>query len=745
MRTFVAGVLFFFLAGAAQLRGQDNLQPYRATPVASDGSYGIHGSDLLRPKEAELSRYLKEHPEAKQASLSKQAAWGFTVGSTKSWYATDLTTTTEYLVPSTCRGVGTNCYIFVEDAIWGSRANQQVVDSVRNAFDLRTPGNPNKGIYDTDVEAFGAPPNVDNDPKIIILILDIKDGFTGTGGYVMGYFYSLNEVNRTTSNKAEIYYLDANPLNLTTASGLQGGLSTMAHEFQHMIHWNYDPQEIAFVNEGCSLVAEVNAGYPLYAQSGFVNETNHYLLDWRTGDNTMVLNDYSRAARFMTYCRDQFGMPFFKKLVATNLTSIGGISYAMGQSGSTWAFPDLVQNFSIANILNDRTVDAKYGYLYPTITKTNGLTFYSPSYSSGAEAEEVAGYGSTFFGFKAGSDLKAMFKADPSLSIKAVEIGPSSKRVVDVTSNVQFAEPGFGTTYKEVYFVVTNRDGLPHTFTTNVTGASTRTAIELKYDTSEPVGYLSQSENDTICVLFDGTPGAKLDSVKVALRRNGTITGGVWSYSGLRRPLAAPLAVPVTATASNAPSAPYPVPYPNWGTIDLRSNNIDASNPFAVTFNVTGDPTVQQRVMVSKYPGTTSYHSLTYLNKPSSGTPDWYYLSADESNVYVYLVRAYVSVGGVTAVKEPRELVPSTTQLDQNYPNPFNPSTTLKFSLASKQHVSLKLYDVLGKEVATIVDEELPAGTYTRAWNASAFPSGVYFSTLRAGSVTETKRLVLTK
>ncbi|HLP15750.1 MAG TPA: T9SS type A sorting domain-containing protein [Bacteroidota bacterium] len=629
---------------ASTLQAQERATAQRATPVAEDGSYGIHGSDLLWKQEAELRQYIAQHPEAKQARLSKQAAWGFTVGSQKSWYATDLTTgANEYLVPSTCRAVGTNCYIFVEDAIWGEYASQAVVDSVKNAFDLRTPANPSKGIFQTDVDAFGNPPDVDNDPRIIILILDIKDGFTGTGGYVMGYFYSLNEVNRTGSNKAEIYYLDANPLNLTTASGLEGGLSTMAHEFQHMIHYNYDPNEISFINEGCSLVAEVNAGYPIYSQSGFANETNHYLFDWRRDDNTKVLNDYSRAARFMTYVRDQFGMSFFKPLVASPLTGESGMTSVMTKTGITWSFADLVQNFAMANIINDRTMDAKYGYLYPSIVKANGISLYSPSYNTAAQPDQIAGYGTLYIGVKAGTDLKATFTADPQLSIKAFEVGAASKRVVDLTSGTEFSEPAFGSTYKEVYFAITNRDPVPHPLTSSITGTGA-SALELKYDVTEPVGYLPGTANDTICVTFDGTPGAMLDSVRVALRRVGSITGGVWKATGLRRPIGDPLAVPVTATAAGpAPTVPYPVPYPNWATIDLRSKNIDASNPFAVTFNVLGVSTVDQRVMVSKYPSADAYHSFTFLNAPSSGSPDWYFLSAGTDTVYLYHVRAYVS------------------------------------------------------------------------------------------------------
>lgn len=86
---------------------------------------------------------------------------------------------------------------------------------------------------------------------------------------------------------------------------------------------------------------------------------------------------------------------------------------------------------------------------------------------------------------------------------------------------------------------------------------------------------------------------------------------------------------------------------------------------------------------------------------------------------------------------------PAAFQLSQNYPNPFNPSTAINFQLSAAGHVSLKMFNTLGEEVATLVSEELPAGTYSRTWNASGFPSGVYYYRLQAGSLVETKKLVL--
>ncbi len=89
--------------------------------------------------------------------------------------------------------------------------------------------------------------------------------------------------------------------------------------------------------------------------------------------------------------------------------------------------------------------------------------------------------------------------------------------------------------------------------------------------------------------------------------------------------------------------------------------------------------------------------------------------------------------------------IPISFSLDQNYPNPFNPSTVINYHLPLSSHVTLKIYDELGREVRTLVDEVKPMGSYTVKFDASSLPSGVYFCRLQAGSYSETKKLMLLK
>lgn len=89
--------------------------------------------------------------------------------------------------------------------------------------------------------------------------------------------------------------------------------------------------------------------------------------------------------------------------------------------------------------------------------------------------------------------------------------------------------------------------------------------------------------------------------------------------------------------------------------------------------------------------------------------------------------------------------IPSSFSLGQNYPNPFNPSTNVKFQIPNAGFVQIKVYDLLGKEIAVLVNENLSAGVYKADWDASAYPSGVYFCRMTSGEFTETRKMVLVK
>jgi len=145
---------------------------------------------------------------------------------------------------------------------------------------------------------------------------------------------------------------------------------------------------------------------------------------------------------------------------------------------------------------------------------------------------------------------------------------------------------------------------------------------------------------------------------------------------------------------------------------------------------------------------------FTYL---SSNTPDWASLSislvgpgsTDPKNGSYFLLDDVAFSGTASAVDD-ANAVPQSFTLDQNYPNPFNPSTKINFVLAQPGFVTLKVHNLLGAEVASLVNERKDAGTFSIHWNAAGLPSGMYLYRLSVTSekgilFDQTKKLTLVK
>jgi len=123
------------------------------------------------------------------------------------------------------------------------------------------------------------------------------------------------------------------------------------------------------------------------------------------------------------------------------------------------------------------------------------------------------------------------------------------------------------------------------------------------------------------------------------------------------------------------------------------------------------------------------------------------HFDTDQADMFYYIgvptdsIKANATAVGETITK----ILPEDFQLHQNYPNPFNPTTNITFDLKESAKVTLKIYNEIGQEVATLINEKMDAGFRGITWNASNLPSGVYFYKLTAGTYTESKKMILTK
>ena len=111
----------------------------------------------------------------------------------------------------------------------------------------------------------------------------------------------------------------------------------------------------------------------------------------------------------------------------------------------------------------------------------------------------------------------------------------------------------------------------------------------------------------------------------------------------------------------------------------------------------------------------------------------------------IYVAQVQVVTGTLTGIQPIAGSIPLSFGLDQNYPNPFNPSTAISYQLSAASQVTLKVFDLLGREVATLVNGERQPGRYSVTWDASGLSSGVYLCRLQAGNLVQTRKMVLMK
>ena len=147
---------------------------------------------------------------------------------------------------------------------------------------------------------------------------------------------------------------------------------------------------------------------------------------------------------------------------------------------------------------------------------------------------------------------------------------------------------------------------------------------------------------------------------------------------------------------------------------------------------------------VHYYSGGDNIKAFAIARLDSGSTMDVVVTSSAEQRHIIYLF-LNTGLNLPTDLAEKDNLVPNQFLLEQNYPNPFNPTTTIKYSVTEVSKVSLILFNLLGQEIITLVNDEKPAGNYSVNFNAVNLSSGVYFYRLQAGSFVQTKKMILLK
>ena len=272
---------------------------------------------------------------------------------------------------ATCRYKGEHCYIFVEETQWDIIVAQPDVDKLGALFDAATPADPERGIFTIAVDAFGEPADEDGDPRIFILILDLPNLPDEIVGYFDGKLYerAQPELRRDT------IYLDSSKL----AFSAYLAHATLAHEFQHLIHWGHDSDEEIWIDEGLSGYAEELAGFPEADPSmvpNFLADPSRDLTHWVSDSAS-----YGKTYLFASFLAERYGPGLIRQIVAEPRNGILGIDDAF--KSQNW-----VEDYAGAWRL---WIAANYAAGYEALRGRRAAAIAAPEVPFAALAGEVGG------------------------------------------------------------------------------------------------------------------------------------------------------------------------------------------------------------------------------------------------------------------------------------------------------------------------------------------------------------------
>lgn len=409
---------------------------------------------------------------------------------------------TQYEVEAECRVVGEYAYYFVEVEELTTVKDEHIQELV-TAFEdstSRSPRDSSKGIYEHVTEVFGDVPDVDGDPKIVILLTSIPQAAYAASGtsFFAGYFYGVNQSLddpvdfgggvKQRSNKTEMLYVNSkyvafeDPDPAVQEEGRAFVKSTVAHEFQHLIHYGNDELEIVAINEGLSEYASFICGYGLRYIANYVSRPNVDMFSWRKYGDT--LDDYSRMALWTYYLGNRLGDDFIRAFATDPMSGLAGLNSALAGFGSL-SFDEIFNDFLTALYLEGRVEgDSRFdtGSLIPWVEPQVHENLH-PS----LQRVTLEPYGAVVLRYWNGSDMTIELPEGlPSgISARVALKGDGLFQVSDLTASGTVVA-GLGTTYREAGVILTNGSG-SRSQTFRVTASATQgDSGMVKYENGRP-------------------------------------------------------------------------------------------------------------------------------------------------------------------------------------------------------------------------------------------------------------------
>ncbi len=787
---FAVSILSAFPVAAQEVRGEPAWPDAKAdAEYAQSGAARIHiTDDLLRSPEGRAS--LRSYLDAKASgrlTAGKGAAVTDTVGQSRDFYVqTNVLIESERTWVSlnfTLRATNDVANVWIETSLDGSFSTEQLAE-LEDFILSATPESsyrPDRGIIANDNEIFGLPPDIDGDGAVDILLHDIDEG-EGFGCCVLGYVSSVDlnpSAPEGQGNKRDILYVDL-------PDGLvQGGVisiaGTIAHEYQHLIHFGYGP-ELTFVNEGLSEWAEVMNGFFLRTIDYLTKtgEHNTPLLDFRLDEAVAVReHDYQRSGLFTTYLADRIGWEATGGIVAakrpgSTANAFGAEGYEVVLDEQGLSLEEVVADFHAANYINDASLDSRYGYglsQRQTLEVQPTTHIVGAAQTSASTDVDVSGGAVHYVQWSDATQLQLDFTTAGGAETRSkthfriyAEHVDGTREVIEPASAVdEFFLDG---DYRRVTLIVANLDvrnsgPIHYDVASEWTPSSSAFAEEtVAYDDGQllsPV-YIGQPPSMRQATMFSVPDDGKLEAVLVA-----PIWDNQFAESGLDGGLPRDFTVYVwdddgsglpgeelfSREISESPSASH------VGQDGLLFLSVDVSGEEGLTGNLPaaiyiglGNAGSDENYLSIATSTSSTSEEVSFIYYPFENGPGWAPYSAVTSNGEPLLEGKVLPVRAqfiVPTADEDEMEIPSSISLRQNYPNPFNPSTRIEYTLPRTTHVRLTIYNALGQHVATLVNGVRHAGEHSSRVDASGWSSGMYFYTLETQEQNLTRQMTVLK
>jgi hypothetical protein len=660
--------------------------------------------------------------------------------------------------------------------------------------------NPNQGSFQNDEDVFGEPPNVDGDGKVDVLVFDINDDNDG----ILGYVDPIDLISNPNSNGADIVYLDHTGFRRVGTFSIE---PNAAHEYQHLIGFNYDFNETAFVLEGLAEWAQSLSGYPARTPDYLSFDPVPYNVPMFRFDRDNFanqINDYERASLFMGYLGQRIGLEAGGALARNTGAGLVGIRSVLNEFNMPFLIEDIIFDFHTANLVNDRNINTNFGY--ENQQRMQELNFTPNTIFEGASRSEtllidlrLLPGGVDYLVWHnvqdleididvvAADALRNEFRNRTGVRVRLIRTD-GTREVVDLNlSNGGFLFEG---AYDEVALVLVHkRPDAPDIvlqYASRWSGGTGRQFVTQQYDngcinsTAANTCAINQNEPPVIFNLSAGAEGAH------ATRFTVPEDGVLWTVSlsnyyrsmftdgngNPLQPTTAPRNFTLKIWADNGDGEPGE---------ELFSQDFDdpRTHSFAVAtydhFDINMSPFIQDigplpeeiyigikesgedenymLVAPSDYPA----ESVSFVTTQRTGQIGWIplwevqFVGGDpedfpvEGMAMATRAQFVIDPSLVPTAAEDEPELPRQVSLNQNYPNPFNPTTSITYSLPAGMQVQLSVYDVTGRQIAVLAEGIQPAGTHQVTFDAADWASGLYIYTLETESTRLSHKMMLLK